>query len=201
MYTAIPWNDINIPRFLTLGIAISVAEEALLYPFDTIKTRLQVDTGRADFRAVNRLIRETFRTEGTRAFYQGFWWNSVASLPSSMLYIVAYNGVKEHLNKRWDMKSDRIADNVVVPMVAGAVADLAHTALWNPVDVIVQRMQIYRRLKPDAMNSPSNLTSSISSSSTTTLLHSNLSPPLTPSPPQKTQLTPLNLLLHHLNLI
>jgi hypothetical protein len=40
--TPIGWNELNLTRFLALGATISVSCDALLYPFDLIKTRQMV---------------------------------------------------------------------------------------------------------------------------------------------------------------
>lgn len=38
----IEWDDMNVPTFLFFGSVISVSCDLCLYPFDLIKTRLQV---------------------------------------------------------------------------------------------------------------------------------------------------------------
>ena len=40
----VEWKDLDIKKFLFLGSSIYLAENALFYPFDLIRTRMQVDT-------------------------------------------------------------------------------------------------------------------------------------------------------------
>jgi len=146
MYTSIPWNEIHVSRFLVIGASLSLVESAVLYPVDVVRARLQCDTrpARGQIQAIVDCLKNTFRREGARALYQGFWWDSVLSLPSNLAYIVSYNELKE-VGTRYSESKHPLFQKTVIPLIAGAGAEFACAVVDNPVDVIVQRLQIANR--------------------------------------------------------
>lgn len=136
-----------MPRFITLATLFSVAENAILYPLEVIKTRVQVDHSTQQKHGLIWMFnfaRNIVKHDGARSLYRGFGWYTFASLPSNVLYITSYNSMKQH----WINKTPEDAifmRSAVIPMVAGSVADILSIFFWNPVEIIVQRLQIEKR--------------------------------------------------------
>jgi len=125
-------------------LLFTIAEQIVFYPVDVIRTRVQVDTTptrplRAFFNSA-----KAFHTEGYRALYRGFWWQTIPNAPANVFYLGTYSFIKDWGLKATQHWQNKVAREVAVPMMAGAGADLACTSLYNPVDVVVQRLQLQR---------------------------------------------------------
>lgn len=132
---------------MALAAAFSVGENAILYPFEVLKTRLQVDAGtqqKHGLISMAKYAQNVVKYDGFRSLYRGFGWYTFASLPSNIVYITSYNAIKQH----WTEQVPRDAvfmRSAVIPMAAGTIADILSIFLWNPVEIIVQRLQIEKR--------------------------------------------------------
>jgi hypothetical protein len=137
--------QVHVPTFLALATAFSVGENAMLYPFETLKTRAQVDPSKQRIGPtwMLRSARKIVRQEGVSGLYRGYGWFTFASLPSNIVYITSYNSLKQLFLDHTSPDST-FARTALVPMAAGAIADVASILLWNPVEVIVQRLQLAR---------------------------------------------------------
>eukprot|EP00048_Salpingoeca_helianthica_P000085 m.39091 g.39091 ORF g.39091 m.39091 type:complete len:338 (-) comp10085_c0_seq1:21-1034(-) len=141
----VPWDKVHIPTFLALATTFSVGENAILYPLETLKTRAQVDPTKQQlgFAWMLKSGRQILQREGVRGLYRGYGWFTFASLPSNIVYITSYNSLKQKLLNYTDPNSTLVR-TAAVPMAAGALADVASILLWNPVEVVVQRLQLER---------------------------------------------------------
>ncbi len=158
-----------MPKFVALATCFSVGENAILYPLEVLKTRAQVNSNKTEKIGLWWMLRcgqTLVRQEGVRALYRGYGWFTFASLPSNVVYITAYNQLKQRMLDRCSPDAT-LMRTAVVPMAAGAIADVASILLWNPVEVVVQRLQIENKdsSMPNSNNSGINSSHSISNSS------------------------------------
>jgi solute carrier family 25 protein 44 len=143
----IQWSELYVPKLLMIGSSIYLAESAIYYPFELVKTRMQVSKGN------HNMIADTYRTarqivvqQGPRGLFRGFWTSTLGTLPCEVVYILSYNYYKERLQKSYEahygehMERGKVA--AWVPLIAGAGADLTGQLFFVPADVVTQRLQI-----------------------------------------------------------
>lgn len=140
----------NSPVYLHLaaGAAAGILEHTVVYPLDSIKTRMQVVGVKRRF--VYSTIAESYRyistTEGFRALWRGISSMAIGAGPSHALHFAAYEQVKHVLSAGAD-------DSLLKPLaagIAGGVGTAISDVVMNPFDVVKQRMQadavLYRNL-------------------------------------------------------
>ncbi|CAK0762369.1 hypothetical protein CVIRNUC_002950 [Coccomyxa viridis] len=103
--------------------------EAVLYPLDTIKTRLQTATSQKSMKAM-------WKSGGNKALYKGLMGNLAGVLPASAIFMGVYEPIKQHVEKR-------VPDNrqFLASLSGGLGAGLAASVVRVPTEVVKQRMQ------------------------------------------------------------
>ncbi|CCW59762.1 unnamed protein product [Phytomonas sp. EM1] len=114
---------------LIAGAVAGFAEHVIMFPFDTVKTRVQSGTTKG--------IRDTFhrmwKGEKIRHMYRGCMPILCSALPAHAAYFGAYEAFR------------RITGDSNVGIAASAsIATIAHDAVSTPFDVVKQRMQMDR---------------------------------------------------------
>eukprot|EP00887_Chlorella_sp_A99_P000233 scaffold13.g233.t1 len=131
---------------LAAGATAGCAVEAVLYPIDTIKTRLQAMRSGGGFRALlqARMTLWQCRAPGARralagggkALYAGVWGNLAGVAPASAIFMAVYEPVKKAI-------MDRVGEGqqFLGPLGGGAAAGLASSIVRVPTEVVKTRMQ------------------------------------------------------------
>ncbi|KAJ6352544.1 hypothetical protein OIU76_001723 [Salix suchowensis] len=104
------------------GGAAGVIAEAVLYPIDTIKTRLQVAHGGG------KIILE--------GLYSGLAGNLAGVLPASAIFVGVYEPTKQKLLKSLPENLSALAQ-----LTAGVIGGAASSLVRVPTEVVKQRMQ------------------------------------------------------------
>ncbi|KAI8064356.1 mitochondrial carrier domain-containing protein [Gongronella butleri] len=125
------------------GALAGIGEHCLMYPVDSIKTRMQVmGTAAISSQGVGESLSAKMR--GQR-LWRGVYSVILGAGPAHALHFATYEFCKEHfhtvLQRRAFSKDDNL-NQVIAISSAGACATLAHDALMTPFDVIKQRMQL-----------------------------------------------------------
>ena len=133
-----PWEKLSVWRFATYGTVFTVGLDLLIYPLQTLTTRIQVETrSRATFfESVWRTLCETLRADSGRGLFRGFLLFTFGGLPSQGAYFIGYNWCKDRLSRVDTVPS------AAVPMIAGFFADAIAAPLWLPFEVVTSRLQI-----------------------------------------------------------
>jgi len=120
------------------GSCAGAVEHTLMFPVDTVKTRMQATEmhGGTRYKSVFSAFNHIIRFEGFRRLYSGFTAIIAAAVPSHAFYFVVYECMRVLL----DM--DRHQHHPLKTMVAGGAATMAHDFIVTPLDVIKQRMQL-----------------------------------------------------------
>lgn len=116
------------------GAFAGVMEHCLVYPLDSVKTRMQSlrsQTGVLD------TLWQMVRKEGLARPVRGMPAVVLGAGPAHAAYFVTYENLRDVVRAQ-----SRVPD-VLAPGVAGVVATLVHDALMTPADAIKQRMQMY----------------------------------------------------------
>tara|TARA_B100000780_G_scaffold184966_1_gene129861 strand:- start:139 stop:798 length:660 start_codon:yes stop_codon:yes gene_type:complete len=139
--------DLNLGMLAAMTTIYTIAEGAVTYPYDLVKTRQQMTQGsgmaagsapaRTHLSTGAHLMR--IRHEGgVRALYRGFGWNLMGAIPSEVVYYVGYTQVKQALL----LTPTGQANPAAVFVLSATVADLLSVFLSVPSDIISQRLQL-----------------------------------------------------------
>ncbi|KAJ3247229.1 Fe(2+) transporter [Chytriomyces hyalinus] len=135
-YEALP----NSPTHVNMiaGALAGITEHALMYPIDSIKTRMQMQsqTPFSSSSSVSAAIARISSAEGASALWRGVTSVIVGAGPAHALSFGVYEFMKERFCP------DGESSSVLGWAAAGACATIAHDGLMTPFDVIKQRMQI-----------------------------------------------------------
>lgn len=116
-------RETSITTALLAGAAAGTSVDVILFPLDTIKTRLQYEAG---FKA----------SGGFRRIYSGLGPAALASAPTAAVFFCTYEGTKKLLGRHVPTQYQP-----VVHMAAASVGEVASCVLRVPMEVVKQRRQ------------------------------------------------------------
>ena len=116
------------PAEVIAGSCAGLAEHLVMFPFDTLKTRMQNEGG-----ALTSHVRQIIRHEKWTHFYRGCVPTIAAAVPAHGVYFALYEAVKRFAT------DDGSVQGVAL---AAACATAGHDAVSVPFDVVKQRMQV-----------------------------------------------------------
>ena len=128
----IEWQHINKLKYYTFGSAFFLGVNAILYPADLIKTRLQVQRANALYKGTLDAVFKTVRSEGIRGLYKGFVVSQLSIL-TGHFYVTSYEVSRSQMSFLGDGSRG---------FVAGGVAAVMEQFLGNPIEVISQKLMI-----------------------------------------------------------
>lgn len=114
---------------LMAGGTAGACVEAVLYPLDTIKTRLQAARSRGGWKAL-------VTSGGGKGLYAGLMGNLAGVFPASALFVAAYEPLKKKLLLELPKEYSAVG-HLAAAAGAGVVASLVRV----PTEVVKQRMQ------------------------------------------------------------
>ncbi|KAK0497171.1 mitochondrial carrier domain-containing protein [Armillaria luteobubalina] len=138
-YESLPPNA-GLAVNMLAGALAGISEHAVMYPIDSIKTRMQVfaTSPVAVYTGVGNAFTRISSTEGIRALWRGVWSVVLGAGPAHAVHFGTLEAVKEL------MGGNEVGNQWLATSVAGASATTAADALMNPFDVIKQRMQVHK---------------------------------------------------------
>lgn len=122
------------------GALAGITEHAVMFPIDSIKTRMQVfaTSPAAVYTGIGNAFTRISSTEGMRALWRGVSSVILGAGPAHAVHFGMYEAMKE-------LAGGNAAGNQwLATSLAGASATIASDALMNPFDVIKQRMQVHQ---------------------------------------------------------
>lgn len=136
-YEALPENSTTVDHLIA-GALAGIAEHTIMYPFDSIKTRMQIiqPTPQTISSGVIRAMTKISTTEGMLTLWRGVNSVIIGAGPSHALYFATYEKCKEIFG------ANDLGHQPISVAAAGACATIAADALMTPFDTIKQRMQI-----------------------------------------------------------
>ncbi|XP_011474180.1 solute carrier family 25 member 44 isoform X2 [Oryzias latipes] len=130
----IEWEDLDKRKFYSLGVFMTFTSRATAYPASLIRTRLQVQKGKAVYSGTFDAFLKILRAEGVRGLYRGFMVNSFTLL-SGQAYVTTYELVRKFV-------SHYSPSNTVKSLVGGGAASLVAQTITVPIDVVSQHLMI-----------------------------------------------------------
>ena len=119
------------------GITAGYIGALVVYPIDFIKTRVQNGSNITSFNCLKSII----RTEGYKAFYKGFFSQTISIGPEKAIKIIVNNTVLSYLPESNFNK-----------IIAGACAGTAQVIITNPSDIIKIQYQINKGEKKNLLS-------------------------------------------------
>ncbi|KAK5134144.1 hypothetical protein LTR08_006919 [Meristemomyces frigidus] len=131
------------------GAFAAFTVDLIVYPLDTIKTRLQspyykrlYTTGAKGYHGINPSM--------FRGVYQGVGSVIIATLPSSGAFFTTYEGIKSSLEKHNPRRDGgHLLPQPLIQSVASGTAELVSCAILTPAEVIKQNSQMVDNSRPD----------------------------------------------------
>lgn len=118
---------------LFAGAVAGFTVDAVLFPLDTLKTRMQLATDAAATTTATTLRKPSL----FKGLYQGFGPAVVASAPAAAAFFAMYDYTKRILERK--VRDDKYAP--LCHMVAAGAGDVAGSTVRVPFEVVKQRMQ------------------------------------------------------------
>jgi len=121
------------------GALAGISEHAVMFPVDSIKTRMQVysTSPQAVYSGMTEAFSRISSTEGTKRLWRGVASVILGAGPAHAVYFGTYEFVKNATG------GNAAGHHFASTAVAGATATIASDALMNPFDVVKQRLQIH----------------------------------------------------------
>ncbi|XP_049580272.1 solute carrier family 25 member 44a [Syngnathus scovelli] len=130
----IEWEDLDKRKFYSLGVLMTLSTRATVYPASLVRTRLQVQKGKALYSGTVDAFCKILRTEGVRGLYRGFMINTF-TLVSGQAYITTYELARRQVSRY-------SSSNTLKSVVAGGAASLVAQTITVPIDVVSQHLMM-----------------------------------------------------------
>lgn len=128
----VEWQHIDKLKYYTLGSAFFIGINAVLYPTDVIKTRLQVQRTNALYKGTFDALFKTLKSEGLKGLYKGFLVSQLSVL-AGHFYVTSYEVSRSKMSFLNDGSRG---------FVAGGFAAIMEQFLANPIEVVSQKLMI-----------------------------------------------------------
>ncbi|TPX69995.1 hypothetical protein SpCBS45565_g02098 [Spizellomyces sp. 'palustris'] len=123
----------------------AVIARCAAHPLDTIKTRIQfaspiTGTSEPSLGQIRSTVRQVLQKESYSALYRGLPVALVFSVPALSVYLGAYDYSKQALG-RWGRLGTH--ESMSVHALASCCAEILSGALWTPMEVLKNKMQVH----------------------------------------------------------
>ena len=112
---------------MVAGGVAGVLQDAVYYPFETIKSRIQASSSKVDIMQANK----------GKSLFSGFSTVLYVSFPATALYFLGYDGTRLLFDQYRPQTNQHVSS-----MIAGIVAEVISNSFRNPFEVIKQQMQV-----------------------------------------------------------
>lgn len=144
-YEALP-EDASLTAHLVAGAFAGIMEHTVMFPIDSIKTRMQMVTKGNLTDGILGSINKITSSEGAYALWRGVSSVVLGAGPAHAVYFSVFEATKTFLCNKLTTspQTNRIVTDGNHPLIAscaGIAATTASDALMTPFDVLKQRMQ------------------------------------------------------------
>nr|AAB19036.1 mitochondrial solute carrier [Onchocerca gibsoni] len=126
------------PVHLLAGSVAGLAEHCLMFPFDSVKTRLQslCPCPETSCPTAMHSLMSMVKREGLLRSLKGVNAVVLGTIPAHAFYYTVYENSKAYL-----LNNPRVSNSMSYA-ISGALATVIHDAVMNPAEVVKQRMQM-----------------------------------------------------------
>eukprot|EP00249_Psilotum_nudum_P014577 c24897_g1_i1 orf=1510-2538(+) len=131
-------DGVGFSQYMIAGSIAGMVEHMAMFPVDTLKTRMQMlaSAGGSSHSALSRSFISIMKAEGPLGFYRGIGAMGLGAGPAHAVYFSVYELCKNRFG------GNRAGHHPVAHAAAGIVATLASDAVFTPMDVVKQRLQL-----------------------------------------------------------
>jgi solute carrier family 25 iron transporter 28/37 len=139
MYESLPEGTPYWVSAVAGGLA-GISEHILMYPFDSIKTRMQMihTHPHANYQGIFHAMSKISLHEGSKRLFRGISSVIIGAGPAHAMHFCTYETAKKFL-----IPNGQEGLYPISSALSGACAVVASDAMMNPFDVMKQRMQAY----------------------------------------------------------
>jgi solute carrier family 25 iron transporter 28/37 len=133
-------DGLSFPQYMLAGSVAGMVEHMAMFPVDLVKTRMQMleSAGGFGHRGVYKAFFAIVKKEGPMGLYRGIGAMGLGAGPAHAVYFAVYETVKQKLG------GNRVGHHPLLHAMAGACATVASDAVFTPMDVVKQRLQLRR---------------------------------------------------------
>lgn len=137
-YESLPTTSVGVN--MTAGALAGIMEHCLMYPIDSVKTRMQaLVPGPGGGGGIGTVLVRMIRQEGFLRPIRGVGAMVAGAGPAHALYFSCY----EFLKDKFMSSKPHSQFNHLVYGAAGCVSTILHDGVMNPAEVVKQRLQMY----------------------------------------------------------
>lgn len=140
-YESLPGGR-NTLVYMGAGSAAGILEHCVMYPIDVVRTRMQSIRPQIAHQSFVGTVTELIKTERFRTF-RGMSAVITGAGPAHALYFSCYENLKQSILSNVPLNHNP-SHRAIAHSIAGCGATLVHDAVMNPVEVVKQRMQMYK---------------------------------------------------------
>ncbi|CAM9210470.1 unnamed protein product, partial [Laminaria digitata] len=150
-----PPTEIRTPRMsdaardIIAGGCAGMASISIMYPMDTIRTRLQMSGSQGKPQSVRSCIAGTVRNEGVRALYKGMAFPFTAQVAFKVVIFTTNGIARRVLDKRG------LAESPAGIFACGALGGGVNSFLVTPVELVRTRLML--QFDRDTRSNPSSI--------------------------------------------
>ncbi|KAL3531654.1 hypothetical protein ACH5RR_005175 [Cinchona calisaya] len=126
-------------QFMVAGSIAGSVEHMVVFPIDTLKTRMQAIGSSSSYKAPSPTLRQSFvsimQIEGLGGFYRGIAAMGLGAGPAHAVYFSVYELCKKNFTAG-------NPNNSIAHALSGVFATVASDAVITPMDVVKQRLQL-----------------------------------------------------------
>lgn len=133
------YDGLTLASYMAAGAMAGIVEHTVMFPVDTVKTRMQALSHpgqQLNSRSLRRAVKSILKREGVRGLYNGVSAVALGAGPSHALYFATYEISREVMGA--NEEGHRPLETAIAGTMATAVNDFCMT----PWDVIKQRLQV-----------------------------------------------------------
>jgi hypothetical protein len=139
-------SDKTVMITMVSGLFSGSIAKLFTHPIDTVKAKIQVETGKSK---ILNVFQNTLKNEGVKGLYKGLPVSVFGSMPASVLYFGSYEWAKKKLL----MFKNFSQGEFLMYFLGGMFAETVSCLIYVPVDVIKERRQVQNNLKSYAYKS------------------------------------------------
>jgi hypothetical protein len=139
-------SDKTVMITMISGLFSGSIAKLFTHPIDTVKAKIQVETGKSK---ILNVFQNTIKNEGLKGLYKGLPVSVFGSMPASVLYFGSYEWAKKKLLTFKNFSQGEF----LMYFLGGMFAETISCLIYVPVDVIKERRQVQNNLKSYAYTS------------------------------------------------
>jgi solute carrier family 25 iron transporter 28/37 len=131
-------DGLKFGHYMLAGSVAGMVEHMAMFPVDTLKTRMQMlaSAGGSRHSTVSRALVSIVKSEGAVGLYRGIGAMGLGAGPAHAVYFSVYEVCKHKLG------GNEKGYHPLAHGTAGALATVASDAVFTPMDVVKQRLQL-----------------------------------------------------------